>query len=232
MKETMYTTGEYIAQNPTWHVEDSAWKAKQIVKIAEKNRLQPNSIGEVGCGAGEILNQLQLQLPNHISFVGYEISPQAFELCRQRQKERLQFYLKDLLQDDSAFFDIVLAMDVFEHIEDYFGFLRKLRPKGQFKIFHIPLEICVQNVLRCRPILKARQNLGHIHCFTKETALAALMETGYEIMDYFYTAGSIDLPSKSFKSFLARFPRKITYRFNKDLAVRIFGGYSLLVLTK
>ena len=84
-----YTTEEYIDNNPTWHVEDSPWKAKQIFKMIKNNKLQPNSIGEIGCGAGEILRQLFLQMNKNITFVGYEISPYAFELCKQRKTERL-----------------------------------------------------------------------------------------------------------------------------------------------
>jgi hypothetical protein len=104
--------------------------------------------------------------------------------------------------------------------------------KGKYKIFHIPLDISVQAVLRMSSILKCRERVGHIHYFTKDTALATLKDTGYEIIDYFYTAGALELSSKSLKSFLLRLPRWISYKINKDLAVRILGGYSLLVLTR
>jgi hypothetical protein len=80
--------------------------------------------------------------------------------------------------------------------------------------------------------MKSWQDVGHIHYFTKETALASLVDTGYDIIDYFYTAGSIDLRVKSIKSLLARLPRKILYKINKDMAVRILGGHSLMVLAK
>jgi len=232
MDKNIYTTGEYFKNNPTWDVEDSSWKAKQIMKIIKDNKIEPHSICEIGCGAGEILYQLYSQMSSNVFFSGYEISPQAFELCQQRKRDRVQFYLKDLPENEKIFSDIVLAIDVFEHVEDYLGFLRKLREKGLYKIFHIPLDLSVQTILRGSPIIKARQSVGHIHYFTKETAIATLIDAGYEIIDYFYTAGSIDLPIRSFKSFLARLPRKIIYKLNKDVAVRILGGYSLMVLTK
>ena len=69
--EEMYISNEYLEKNPTWHVEDSPWKAKQILRIIENNNLQPNSICEIGCGGGEILHQLFLQMNNNISFIGY-----------------------------------------------------------------------------------------------------------------------------------------------------------------
>lgn len=228
----MYTTNEYIEKHPTYDVEHSPWKAKEIIKILKKNKIKPNSVCEVGCGAGEILNQLYIQMPNNISFVGYEISPQAFKLCKQREKDRINFYLEDLLKNEKAFFDLVLAIDVFEHIEDYLGFLKKLRKKGLYKIFHIPLDLSVQSVLRSSPILKSRSNDGHLHYFTKETAIATLIDTGYEILDYSFTKWSIALPSKSFQSWLMKLPRKIAYKINQDIATRIMGGCSLIVLTK
>lgn len=110
--------------------------------------------------------------------------------------------------------------------------MRKLRKKAQYKIFHIPLDISVSSVVRSKPILVARQKVGHLHYFTKETALATLSDNGYEIIDYFYTAGSINLNVKSIKTFLAKVPRLMLYNLNQDIAVRLLGGYSLLVLTK
>jgi len=110
----IYISGEYLEKNPKWHSEDSAWKTKNILKIIYKNNLQPKSIYEVGCGAGEMLNQLYLSSANDITFVGHEISPQAFELCQQKTKERLSFCLKDISQDQKVFYDIVLIIDVLE----------------------------------------------------------------------------------------------------------------------
>ena len=187
---------------------------------------------EVGCGGGEILNQLYSQLPQHINYSGYEISPQAYSFCQQRKKERLQFKLKDLFAEKEAFFDIVLAIDLIEHIENCYSFLRDLHKKAEYKIFHIPLELSVQTILRSKPILKSRQVAGHIHYFTKEIALAMLDDTGYEVLDHFYTGSSIDLPVNSFQTLLARLPRTVMYKFNKDIAVRLFGGYSLMILAR
>jgi len=167
---------------------------------------------------------------DNISFVGYEISPDAFSLCNQRKTDRLDYKLANLFEDISSYYDIVMAIDVMEHIEDYFGFLRNLKKKGDYKILHIPLDMSVQTVLRMSPIIYGLKKVGHIHYFSKETALETLKDTGYEIIDYFYTPGAIDLPIKSIKSLLLKLPRKIGFKINQNLTVRIFGGYSLIVL--
>src|SRR4051794_23494438 len=112
----IYTDGEYLQKNPQYHVEDSPWKAKQILKMLAKQQLHPQTVCEIGCGAGEVLRQLQLQLPSETRFFGYEISPQGIELCRARQNERLQFFNEDLLASKVEPFDLLLCIDVFEHV--------------------------------------------------------------------------------------------------------------------
>ena len=229
----IYEDGTYLHNNPTWHEEDSPWKAKQVIKIIKSNSLNPRTICEIGCGAGEILNQLSEHYNNgNREFIGYEISPQAFELCRKKSKANLTFKLTDLLKDDAAHFDIVMAIDVFEHVEDYFGFLRMLKEKAEYKIFHIPLDLSVQTVLRSSPIITWRKSVGHVHYFTKETALETLKDTGYSIIDYFYTRGSLELPSIGRKAYILRITRKLAFSLNQDLAVRLLGGFSLMVLAK
>ena len=140
--------------------------------------------------------------------------------------------MKDFLQEADHFYDLLLVIDVIEHVEDYFGFLRVVRGKAEHKLFHIPLDICVQRVLLCAPILRRRRELGHIHYFTKETALATLHDTGYEIVDYFYTGGSLERPTSSILYSLGKWPLRLASILNKDLAVRILGGHSLMVLAK
>lgn len=228
----LYTHGGYLERNPTWHLEESPWKARQILRMLAQNHLLPQTVCEVGCGAGEILKQLHDHLDDRTRFWGYEISPQAFALCRDRANERLQFKLADIRQEEDTYFDLILVMDVLEHLEDYFGFLRGIKAKSQYKLFHIPLDLSAQAILRGNALIHNRDAYGHIHYFTKETALRTLADTGYEVLDAFYTADSLELPSKEFKRNLLRLPRKLAFALHKDLAARILGGFRLLVLAK
>ena len=229
--KNIYVDGEYIKKNPLYHVEDSPWKAQQILKMLNRHNLQIASVCEVGCGAGEVIRQLQLLVPGEIAFNGYEISPEAFNLCRQRENQRLHFYCEDLLSITTQCFDLLLCMDVVEHVEDYIGFLKRLRQRAKYKIFHIPLDISVQTVLRCTPILQGRATVGHLHYFTKETALLTIQDAGYEVVDHFYTPSGVD-QGKTMKSKLTRMPRIAFSHIAPDYAVRLLGGYSLLVLAK
>lgn len=226
-----YNDGDYLSKNSDWHVADSPWKAVQIDKIISRNALSPNTMCEVGCGAGEILKQLSLmQQYNDVQFSGYEISEDAFKLCKQRASKRLTFYKKDLLGDEKSY-DIVLCIDVFEHIENYMGLLRGLKERGELKVFHIPLDISVSSIIRGR-LMYGRDSVGHLHYFTPDTAIATLTDCGYEIIDMIYTPSFADLPSKSWKAKLIKLPRHILYKISPKLLSTLIGGVSLMVLAK
>ncbi len=228
MNDSIYRDGTYLEKNPTWHEEDSPWKAKQIVDIIRRNGLLPATLAEVGCGGGLILKEVAAQFPDVRAF-GYEISPQAFARCETRATAMLRFFLKDLLQTQDHY-DVVIAADVFEHVDDYIGFLRGLRTHAAWAIFHIPLDISVQAIARGTPLINARESVGHLHYFTKETALATLEYAGYRIKDHVFTHGAVEAPGRGRSARIAALPRRLALAINEELAVRFLGGCSLLVL--
>ncbi|MDQ2907216.1 MAG: class I SAM-dependent methyltransferase [Chloroflexota bacterium] len=230
--EKIYVSGAYLEKNPTWHVEESPWKARQIMRMLAQNHIAPETICEVGCGAGEVLRQLQEQMDADCTFWGYDVSPQALEIAQGRANEKLHFGLLDVRQEQSLFYDLMLVLDVAEHLEDYYGFLRDIRPRSDYKLFHIPLDLSVQTVLRRNGLLKVRASYGHLHYFTKETALQIVKDSGYDVLDCFYTPRAIEVPSHEFSRRFLKLPRKLLFAINKDMAVRILGGWSLLILAR
>ena len=227
----IYLTEQYAELNPTWHEEDSPWKARQIEAIIRKNRLNFDTLCEVGCGTGEILLNLSRSFPK-AHFTGYEISPHAYQRAKMKETDRVSFQLADILEEKNSTFDVVVIADVIEHVEDYISFIKGLHSCGRYKIFHIPLDLSVPSVLRAWPIANLRENVGHLHYFFKDTALATLRSCGYSVIDYAYTASRLELPNQAFSSTLMRLPRRLLYSIHPDLAVRILGGYSLLVLAE
>lgn len=233
MQSSIYTNGEYLRRNPTWDEEDSPWKAEQISKMISRNNLSYRSVCEVGCGAGGILQQLSLLLSKDVVFDGYEISPQAYEIAKLKEEERLRFHLEDLLTAGTERYDILLVIDVFEHVPDYIGFIQACGSRAKYKIYHIPLDVHVSSVLRSS-LTNARDSVGHLHYFTAETALATLRDSGQKILDVCYTDGGIALQKihPSTKRMLANILRRILSKFSVGLTARLLGGYSLLVLAE
>jgi SAM-dependent methyltransferase len=226
----LYVDGSYATANPDWHEGDSAWKAARLLEMMKKHQIDPHSVCEVGCGAGQILRCLQEKLSSHAVFTGFEPSPQAFLMAQKKENTRLRFVNSSAPTDGK--FDVVLLIDVFEHVEDCFTFLRNLRTLGKTFIFHIPLDLSVFSVAREWPLIKRRRSVGHIHYFTKATALALLEETGYRIIDRIYTEIRRPGEGLALSTLLGRrLPQSVCSALGfKDLAVRVFGDHSLLVL--
>lgn len=240
--DDLYTGGEYAERHPTWHVEDSPWKAEQIARMVEQHHLAPRKVVEVGCGAGEVLRQVRLRLPEATECVGYEISPQAFAMTKERTAPGLRFELGDFLESDEADVDLLLLIDVIEHVEDYLGFLRRLQGRARHTILHVPLDLSIEWMLRVRPLVNERRTMGHIHYFTKDIALEALRDTGYKVVDSFYTRWGIDLFYPSWeavrhkdtpvKTGMRKALQHSLYALSPDLAARLTRGWSLIVLAR
>lgn len=228
----LYTEGGYLERNPTWHEEHSGWKADHIARMLADHRIAPQSIAEVGCGMGQILVELAQRMPAVGRLAGFEISPQAFARAAQKGSDRISYTNIDVLASPpTERFDVVMAIDVFEHVDDYLGFIRGLDRVGRYKLFHIPLELAVTSMLRPHTLTRARADVGHIHYFTRETALATLEHAGLKIIDERFTDLAIDL-AETPRAKLAALPRRALGAVNKRLAARLLGGFSLLVLAE
>ena len=227
---TIYMDRTYADNNPEWHVGDAAWKAGKIRETLARNGVAPATVLDVGCGVGEIVVLLSNDMPA-TEFVGHEISPFAFERARVRSGGRVRFATGDLFEGATAY-DLAMAIDVFEHVDDYMGFLRRMKGCATFKLYHIPLDLSVQSVLRGSPLLRERRDVGHLHYFTKETALACLRDTGHEIVDHRYTSIVVDRGGDGLKARLAWLPRALAPKLLGDFGVRLLGGYSLMVLCR
>ena len=231
MDTTIYSDGTYLRNNPQWHADDSPWKARHVANLLARHGIVPATVCEVGCGAGEVLRNLSANLARGTRYFGYEVSRDAYRVCGPKNGGDFHFKLANLLEEQ-AFFDVVMAIDVLEHVEDCFDFMRRLRTKGRHKVFHIPLDLSVLSVARPGKLVDMRRSVGHIHMFTKDTALALLQETGYRVVDWFYTSGATELGNLGWKTRLMKLPRQALYALHPDTAVRTLGGYSMMVLAE
>jgi SAM-dependent methyltransferase len=229
-----YAGGEYREFNPDWHAGDSRWKADQVRGMITRNQLAPRNVLEIGCGAGGVLASLASSgLGGETEFLGVDIAPDAIEQASSTHGDdpHLVFRVGDISDVDQSF-DVVLLIDVIEHVEDYFGLLRGAREIARNLILHVPLEFTASSALRRHVLAEARTSVGHIHHFTKETCLATLRDTGFQVVDCVYTAGSLDLPAKRLRTKAASLPRRIIRTVNPDLAAHALGGFSLLILAR
>lgn len=229
----LYVEGQYWEQNPSFHEEDSEFKAGRCLTLLASAGVlkEPLRVLDVGCGSGAFLAGLSRSLSG--DFTGIDISPQAIARAQATQTAPNRRYLQgDVSQFDEPF-DLTVSNDVFEHVDDYFGFLRKLRPTAKLFYFNIPLDMTALGVAR-NDCMTHRRTLGHIHYFSKDTALATLQHAGFEVVAWQYNV----LFVRSFgsrptlKKLLAMAPRWLAYKVWPDLAVRVLGGASMGVVCR
>jgi SAM-dependent methyltransferase len=226
---SIYVDGTYHIRYPSWHGEHAAWKASQIARVLARHAVSPRTIGDVGCGTGDVLHELQSVHVPGAECWGFDLSPQARDLARRKATPLLHFTLGPPRLAGGEPFDLLLAIDVIEHVDDVFGFLRALRPLGRRLILHVPLDLSALAIVTKLPE-RVRRSAGHLHYFTKDTCLATVAECGYKVVDHVYTEGAVDAPTTSWRTRLARLPRRLVVAVRPDWAARLLGGYSLLVL--
>lgn len=216
----------------------SEWKSAQILRMINANQTllgtnNMTSVCEVGCCTGEILLRLSEHLPCSTTFTGYDVYPDLEGVLSGNQGNEINIICQDFLST-KEYYDLLLAIDVIPHIEDYIGFLRKIKDRATYKLLYIPLELYAARALLGHRYIESRNKYGHIHLFNKDISLAILQDLGYEVVDHFYASSVIDLPTtnKNTPSFskTAKVFRVLLSRINVDLTARLLGGFSLFVL--
>lgn len=124
-----------------------------------------------------------------------------------------------------------MMIDVFEHVDNYIDFIKDTKESARYKIFHIPLDLSLYALLFNKP-MKERAGVGHLHYWYKDTALATIEYCGLKVLDYAYTPAAIEVNNRRLPTKVLNLFRRFFSLFNKDIAVRIWGGYSLMVIAE
>ena len=98
-ESAIYRDGSYLKNNPSWHIEESPFKVRQIRRMMTQQNLAPKTLCDVGCGAGLVLAELQPYLPSDCVCWGYDVSPDALAMSAKRGNENLRFRLFDIRKD-------------------------------------------------------------------------------------------------------------------------------------
>lgn len=226
--EKKYTGGQYLNDNPSWDVEDSAWKAGKIAALISAAGPAPARVCDIGCGAGGVILELKKFFPG-ASFDGFEVAPDAARFWPSPAPAGVSFRVGDALASGGTY-DLVMLIDVIEHLENPFAFLSALRGKAARFVFHFPLDLSAVSVARETPLLHQRKKVGHINYFTRNLALELLKDCGYRVLDARYSGAYYSSPHCGWKARLAALPRRLASLVAGDLGVRLLGGETLFVL--
>lgn len=231
--ENRYTDGSYLAANPGWHGEDSAWKLSHVRRALSSAGVDESTLKTVcdaGCGAGEVIKLWAKERPN-VSFTGTDVSPQALLLAEKDKPQNCVFRLASKQKTEPC--NLLLLLDVLEHIPDWKDFFREQTAKAGLIVVHMPLDLSVYARLRPSILQKERETVGHIHFFTARKFLRELDELDMRVRHLHYTNKYVERPPEltRFISRAGMFIRRAAHRFlPRAWAAYWVGGYSLMLV--
>jgi SAM-dependent methyltransferase len=229
--EQHYSEGEYWRAWPDLGEAQADFKVKYAATLIDRQRVRPALVLEIGCGPGRAASLFNVKYGCTVD--AFDLNEAIVAYAREKYgSENVKFHIGEPKQISKPY-DLGVLFDVFEHVEDYMSFLRRIRPMAKHWVFHIPLDMNVLSVLR-GAYMGARKSLGHLHYFSAESARATLADTGYTIVDQMLTPAWRDREGVNWtwKLRLAFLPRWALSQVSDEFAAKLLGGYSLMVLTK
>ncbi len=227
IKNRIYNNNQYLKNNANWHQEDSPYKFSIVKKMLKQNNITLSNCADIGCGAGFITELLAKEYLE-TEFIGFDQSTDVQKFWKKRSKFKNLIFTNKDIRKCNKIFDLIICLDVFEHVEDYFGFLKDLQKSSNRFIFNIPLDMNVMKILT-NGIKLARTEVGHLHYFSEYTAIETLKDCGYIIKDSFLSPAFLSILPRNRRQ-LAVLPfRLLTLALGKSFSSRVFGGQSLVV---
>ena len=172
---------EHEAYQKISEIENGLWwyrgRRAALSILLEKHAKKASRILDIGCGTG-----LNMKFAGPYGKVyGLDTADEAIELCRARNLARLVKGDAVALPFAASTFDLIMALDVVEHVDDDLGtlkgFRRVLSPGGQ-------LVVCVPAL----PILFGEHDLKvhHKRRYMKGQLSGLIQSAGFELIGCFY----------------------------------------------
>lgn len=231
-----YGSGDYFA-DANRHAEDAAFKiqylADRLFSTATSRNWTIRTVADVGCGSGSAIKLLVKEFRSRKwdidRFFGLDVYPQV-ELLNAGQAD-VVFSCEDFVAS-SRKVDLVVLLDVFEHVPAPVEFLREVQRKAKYVALHVPLDNTLLHVARDRFRAKL-ENPGHLVFLDAPQALTLMTLAGLRVVDYIYTPGfDGHSGAQTRASRILRVARRILFRISPGLLTKYIGGCSLLVLAE
>ena len=227
-----YTSGRYAIDNPDWHEADAPHKARALANMIRFSGLHPSTVADVGCGTGGVLWHLVQILGEdlpHTAWEGWDVAGEAIRRARKREGGRLHYVKGDFLASERRV-DLLMAIDVVEHVADDVGFLQALRSRADWFLFRFPLDLSAWDLVRPGRLVNARTRYGHRHVYTRELVLLTLQDAGFEVEHVVYDR--VPPPRETVRQRAVDAFRRGVHQVAPTLAARWLGGFSLLLLAR
>jgi SAM-dependent methyltransferase len=193
----LYSSDAYISKNPTLHEEDSQWKVEKILPLVDtfctlagKKEID---VLDVGGGAGIVLRDVSAYIEKthgiKVRKHALDMSPGMLKI-QAKNNPGLSLALNEDITKTSMgtkCMDLILMIDVIEHIPDQKKALSEIARISRFAIFKVPLEDnLTAGAMNLATLGRQRRHwietIGHCNTYTFGRMKKALEKNTGEIM--------------------------------------------------
>jgi SAM-dependent methyltransferase len=162
------------ARYGAWRAHGARLKAGHAEALCARAGLRPQTLVEIGCGDGALLQELAARgLASVLD--GFELSAPAAEMARARGvpgARRIEAYDGARVPAQDGAYDLAVLSHVLEHVPDPPALLAEAARVARWVLVEVPLEA---NRSAARPAKRAQaREIGHIQAFDR-AAVHALM---------------------------------------------------------
>jgi ubiquinone/menaquinone biosynthesis C-methylase UbiE len=221
---------QYLKQNPDLDAGDIPWKIEHIKKLIGRRKF--SNILEIGCGSGLIVAELSrfIDIKNSI---GSDLSlPILHSAKTSAPNNKYVLANGEGLPFKDSSLDLVLIVDVLEHIHDPIKMLKEVKRISKNLMLLVPLEYghlsnvvySIQQLLR---IPTNKEQYGHIHRFNRKDIFKILEKLDLKMEDFSITLINPPVFKTLFGRVYTRLS-KIIYKLSKRQHEKIFGGHTFI----
>jgi len=213
--------------------KDANFKVKEMKKLLEpyvallpKDKLR---VLDLGCGDGKTTFLIRDALKdlgfNGIKVYGYDIHP---KILKFKGDKDVTFVRKDITRIKKKF-DLIVLLDVIEHIPDPVETLRKISKSAKFILLYLPLEDCF--LIKLRNLFRKRiKQSGHLIFLDICSAFNLAAMAGIKTIDYRLSPGYTAPCGLQTVLQKITYPwRKLIYWISPSLLQSTLGGVSLMI---
>ena len=156
---------------------------KEIVLLV--GSIDARKVLDLGCGEGFVINRL-LSSYSHLEITGTDIDANALNLARHLNPGA-KFIECNIynFQCEKGSFDLVMAIEVLEHMRKPTEVLRKVKEiTNKYALFSVPNEpfFRISNFMRGKNFFRLGNDPEHIQNWTKRQFLELLKNDGFKIL--------------------------------------------------
>jgi len=211
---------KYDDKMQQWRTLGAIDKARNIECMVGSVRAAIESVLEVGCGTGAVLQQVAARKIG-TRFTGIEIGTER-SVQTQLGGLHIHGYDGQAIPYHDQSFDLVYATHVLEHVMDERRFLGELRRVSRrFIYIEVPCELHLRTTRRA---LQETLNIGHINAYTPDSFALQLETSGLvvrklQVFDHSYAVHRFSSPA--WRAILKTAARRGLLSLSESIACRV-----------